>query len=215
MVVNLAYLQALAAIVLSPVFLSMIGDGLAAVLAQDGFPQLLNDLIAWVVLIAAALASMFAANQFVPSMPAIANAFIAAVFLLANGSMGKLKPYLLFLNWLQSNVFDVAGGASGKVDVSRLNSSTLVSSLVNALLPEVEKIVAKYAQAIVGSPRPSPVPARPAQSMPAIINAAPPTTLMSGYQGTPVNLPFSQPVDPNYHPPIVASQNTLPQIPSV
>jgi hypothetical protein len=135
MTIDTSTLQALAAVIFTPALLSPLADVFASILAQDGFPALLNDLIAWLVLIAAAIGSMFAANQLTGGLPALVNVGIGVIFLLVNGSMGKLKPYCVGLDWIQSHVFDVAKGPNGQPEYT-FNAAKGWA----ALLPEIEGI---------------------------------------------------------------------------
>src|SRR6266571_1204375 len=88
-------LHQLLVLVLSPVVLSLIGDTTASILKQDGFDRyspILNELIAWLVVLVFAILSVVADNQFYGGLNAIADATIAAFSLLATGGLRALKP---------------------------------------------------------------------------------------------------------------------------
>ncbi len=148
MTINIQLIQTVLAVVLTPSLFSVIGDVLASILAQDQFPQYANDAIAWLVLLLAATGSVFAANQFTPSLPGMTYALVIVVFLLVNGSMGKLRPWLVGLDWIQSNVFDVAWGKGGQPTVqglaTNINIEGLALSAAQSLLPEIERLFQQY-----------------------------------------------------------------------
>lgn len=133
-----ALITLVVASLLSPALLSAIGDVIANILTQDGFPVVLNDIIAWSVLIFFAVASVFVAGAFT-SLPGAMYAFIPAVFVLASTSLHSLRPWLVGLSWIQSNVFDVAKGAGGQAQYT-FNATRALT----ALLPEIEKLFQKY-----------------------------------------------------------------------
>jgi hypothetical protein len=164
MTINIQLIQTLLTVILSPALFSVVGDMVASVLAQDGFPQIANDLIAWLVLLLAAIGSMFAANEFTPSLPGVAYALVIAVFLLVNGSMGKLRPWLIGLDWIQSNVFDVAWGKGGQpttAGLAKINVEGLAVSAAQSLLPEIERLFQQYNKPVQQQPLARVIPQRP------------------------------------------------------
>jgi hypothetical protein len=177
MTINIQLIQTVLAVILTPSLFSMIGDMVASVLAQDGFPQIANDLIAWLVLLLAAAGSMFATNEFTPSLPGVAYALVIAVFLLVNGSMGKLRPWLIGLDWIQSNIFDVAWGKGGQpttAGLAKVNVEGLAVSAAQSLLPEIERLFQQYSKPVVvqqQQPLARVIPQRPvAPALPPVAN---------------------------------------------
>ncbi|SRR5579885_1249270 len=172
MTIDVRTLQMILTIIFTPAVLSPAGDAFAAILAQDAFPPFVNDILAWFVLIATGVGSVFAANQ-ITSLPVFAYALIPAIFLLVNGSMGKLRPYLVGLDWIQSNVFDVAKGATPGLQNFDL------ARLVAAAVPEIERAVQKYIQpagqqATQRTQKPTPKPILLTNAGPTESNAANP-----------------------------------------
>jgi hypothetical protein len=167
MTIDTSTLQTLAAVIFTPALLSPLADIFASILAQDGFPALLNDLIAWLVLLAAAIGSMFAANQFVGGLPALVNVGIGVIFLLVNGSMGKLKPYCVGLDWIQSNIFDVAKGPDGQPEYT-FNAAKGWA----ALLPEIEGIFQRNILPLLHQHQAAPQPTRP-EPQPIVLGKPP------------------------------------------
>lgn len=94
-------------IVILPVVTPFIGSSLAAILAQDHWPAWTNDTIAWLVLLAFSGLDMWANGQFSSGWLEIAADAIQALTLLSSGWLVKLGPWLVWLNWLQSNVFNL------------------------------------------------------------------------------------------------------------
>ncbi len=90
-----------------PLICSLLGSSLSGILAQDGFPEWANGLIAWLVLILASIGSAYAAHGLNGSLDGFLHAVIAAATLLLSGGLSSLKPWLLWLDFLQSHVFNV------------------------------------------------------------------------------------------------------------
>jgi len=94
-------------LILLPVLTPLIGSSVAAILAQDHWPVWLNDGIAWLCLCLVAGLDMWANNQFSSGwVMAVADA-VQLITFLASGWLVKLGPWLVWLNWLQSNLFNL------------------------------------------------------------------------------------------------------------
>jgi hypothetical protein len=120
-------------IILLPVLTPLIGSSLAAVLAQDNWPAWLNDGIAWFVLLACAGLDLWASNLLTGGFSAILNAAVAIVTLLASGALVSLKPWLAWLSWLQSNIFDLVpllNGTTSKPAPANANPVRVPTALV-------------------------------------------------------------------------------------
>lgn len=113
---------------LSPAALSVVGSTLSGILAQDGFPKWLNGLIAWIVLLAAAVASVIVANHF-DSFSGFIDAVIAAVSLLLSGGLHSLKPWTDgWLAWVQSHLFNIVKAPAAALSGPRLATGGRASS---------------------------------------------------------------------------------------
>lgn len=99
-------LQSVLLIVL-PVFTPLIGSSVAAVLAQDHWPVWLNDGLAWFFLLFFAGLDLYANNQLSGGWVVIVADGVSIVMLLSSGWLIKLSPWLIWLAWLQSNVFNL------------------------------------------------------------------------------------------------------------
>jgi hypothetical protein len=111
MVINLSAVQPFL-LVLLPLIMPYIGDFSASVLAQDGFPQFVNDLIAWVMLIAVAIASGIASGALIgPFVTAdwttVISVLIAVATALLAGPLTSLNTWVNFTALVQSHVFNI------------------------------------------------------------------------------------------------------------
>lgn len=94
-------------LILLPVFTPLIGSSLAAILAQDKWPVWANDTIAWCVLLIFAGGDMWANSQFSGGWVEITADAVQVVTFLSSGWLVKLSPWLIWLAWLQSNLFNL------------------------------------------------------------------------------------------------------------
>lgn len=101
----MTYQQAI--IIFLPVLTPLIGSSIAAILAQDHWHGAINDGIAWVVLLAVAALDMWANGQFSGGWVMVVADLVQIVSLLSSGWLIKLTPWLIWLSWLQSNVFNI------------------------------------------------------------------------------------------------------------
>lgn len=99
-------LQAIILIML-PVFTPLVGSSMAAILAQDNWPTWANDTIAWAVLLLFAGGDMWANSQLSGGWVVIVADGVQAVTLLSSGWLVKLSPWLIWLQWLQANLFNL------------------------------------------------------------------------------------------------------------
>lgn len=94
-------------LILLPVLTPLIGSSVAAILAQSRWPVWLNDGIAWFCLLLFAGLDMYANNQLSSGWVMIVSDGVNVVMLLSSGWLVKLSPWLAWLAWLQSNVFNL------------------------------------------------------------------------------------------------------------
>jgi hypothetical protein len=85
-----------------PIVLPAFGSTVASLLQQEGFKPWLNSLIAYAALIIATLVSVYAAGLLSGDATGIVAALIGTATLLIHGALYKLKPYLAYLDALQS-----------------------------------------------------------------------------------------------------------------
>lgn len=94
-------------VVLLPIVTPFIGTTIAAALSQDHWPAWLNDGLAWLVLLTIAAIDMWANGQFSGGWLEVAGDAIQVLTLISSGWLVKLAPWLLWLSWLQKNVFNL------------------------------------------------------------------------------------------------------------
>lgn len=94
-------------LIILPVFTPLIGSSVAAILAQDKWPVWANDTIAWVILLTIAGGDMYANAQFVGGWVLIVADGVQVVTFLSSGWLVKLAPWLIWLSWLQNNLFNL------------------------------------------------------------------------------------------------------------
>jgi hypothetical protein len=90
-------------IYLLPIIMPLIGSSMAALLTQSHWRPWVNDAIAWLVLLGCAALNVWLSNQLIGGVPQIVDAIIAAVTVLVSGPLTKLRPWLAWLDWLQSH----------------------------------------------------------------------------------------------------------------
>lgn len=105
-------LYQIAIILATPTVASVIGTSVAALLAQDGFPDIVNGVIAWAVLLICAVASAYTGGQLVGDPAHIVGAIEGVATLLISGGLAALKPYLAYLNFLETYLFRIVGPVS-------------------------------------------------------------------------------------------------------
>lgn len=94
-------------LILLPVLTPLVGSSVAAILAQHRWPAWVNDTIAWVVLLLVAGGDMWANSQFSGGWVEIVADAVQAITLLSSGWLVKLSPWLIWLSWLQSHLFNL------------------------------------------------------------------------------------------------------------
>jgi hypothetical protein len=103
-----AGLQLLIILLAQPAIYAVIGTTAARILAQDGFSEGVNGAIAWIILVGCAGTSAWVSNQFVSTDPFfILGVFSGAMTLLLSGALHGLRPYLVYLGWVESHIFNV------------------------------------------------------------------------------------------------------------
>lgn len=109
--------QSVSLAALITVLLPFIGSTVSAILEQDKFPTLLNDALAWLVLVGCAIANGFATHQLTigllasSSIQTMASVVAGAVTLLISGPLHSLSPWLNWRDFLRVNLFNIAKGA--------------------------------------------------------------------------------------------------------
>src|SRR2546423_15625003 len=101
--------------ILLPVLMPFLGDTLASILAQDGFPRELNNIIAWLFLILAAVATAFASNLLTGNANQLIGVVAGIIQLLLSGPLTSLKPWVNLTALLQSKAFNVVPATPGAV----------------------------------------------------------------------------------------------------
>lgn len=102
---------------------AVVGTSVSRILAQDGFPKLVNAIIAYIVLLVMATANAyvtFSNLHFAGGVNAFAGLLVGAITLLLSGALASLKPYLLYLNFLESHIFNVVHSPMTATTVKRL-----------------------------------------------------------------------------------------------
>lgn len=94
-------------LILLPVLTPLVGSSMAAILAQDNWPTWANDTIAWAVLLLFAGGDMWANSQLSGGWVVIVADGVQVVTLLSSGWLVKLAPWLIWLQWLQANLFNL------------------------------------------------------------------------------------------------------------
>jgi hypothetical protein len=91
-----------------PTVYALIGTTTARILSQTGYSKEANGMIAWAVLIVCAVGSAFAGHMFLSNDPVfILGAVIGAITLLLASGLHTLRPYLIYLDWVEGHVFNV------------------------------------------------------------------------------------------------------------
>lgn len=91
-----------------PAVYALIGTTTARILAQTGYSKEANGAIAWGVLILSAIGSAFAGHLFLSNDPVfILGAIIGAITLLLASGLHELRPYLVYLDWVEVHIFNV------------------------------------------------------------------------------------------------------------
>jgi hypothetical protein len=91
-----------------PAIYAVIGTTTARILAQTGYSKEINGVIAWFVLIFCAVGSAWAGHLFLSNDPVfIFGAIVGAITLLLSGALHVLRPYLIYLDWVEAHVFNV------------------------------------------------------------------------------------------------------------
>ena len=96
-----------ALLILLPVLTPFVGSSVAAILAQRTWPLWFKDGLAWFILLLFAGGDMWANSQFAGGWVTITADAVQAITLLSSGWLVKLDPWLIWLNWLQSNLFNL------------------------------------------------------------------------------------------------------------
>jgi hypothetical protein len=126
-------------ILLLPVLGPLVGSTAAAILAQDHWDIRINDAIAWVVLLSFAGINLWASNELTQGFSVAINASVAIISVLTSGALSKLKPWLIWLSWVQSNVFDLVPLLNGVTATSGglpvLSQSRVTGVGTNAVVP--------------------------------------------------------------------------------
>ena len=161
MVINLSQVQPFL-IVLLPTIMPYIGDFGASVLAQDGFPQFVNDLIAWLLLIVVAIASGIASGAligpFVTSYwTQVIGVLIAVATALLAGPLTSLNKWVNFTALVQSHVFNIVPALIALVEPAPRPS---VIPAPSTPLPTQPAPVANFSQA---QRQPEPIVLQPRQ----------------------------------------------------
>lgn len=139
-----------ALLILLPVLTPLIGSSVAAILAQDKWPVWANDLIAWAILLAFAGGDMYANSQFTGGWVLIVADGVQVVTFLASGWLVKLGPWLIWLNFLQTNIFNLVPLFE---QASKSAPTSTRSNITSAYVP-------------AGSTTPTIVPSRASQQPP-------------------------------------------------
>lgn len=107
--------------ILLPILLSLIGTTTSRILAQSGYSQQVNGVIAWVVVIASAVLCAVIDGKLIGDAYGIMSAVIGFVTLLISGALVSLRPYLIYLDWIETHIFNVIKpiGAEQQQNVSQ------------------------------------------------------------------------------------------------
>ncbi len=91
-----------------PAVFAIIGTTTARILAQDGFSEQINGAIAWVVLVGSAIGSAWAGHEFISNDPIfILGVVVGAITLLLSGAFASVRPYLIYLDWIETHIFNI------------------------------------------------------------------------------------------------------------
>lgn len=91
-----------------PAVYALVGTTVARILAQSGYSKEANGAIAWVVLVGCAIGSAWAGHLFLSNDPIfILGTIIGAITLLLSGALHSLRPYLIYLDWVEQHVFNI------------------------------------------------------------------------------------------------------------
>jgi len=116
--------------VLLPVAYSLIGTSVGKVLAQDGFSREMNGAIAWLVVVLCAIGTAYLSHQIIGDPYAIGSTIIGIITLLISGGLSSIKPYLIYLDFLQTHVFNI-------VPKSPVNQAVPVAKQPTVMLPSL------------------------------------------------------------------------------
>lgn len=97
-----------------PILFAVLGTSAGKFLAQRHFPRLVNDIIAFVFVLGAAVVDAFASHQ-VSTQTDWFNlvSTVSGLFtLLLAGPLSSLKPYMVWLSFLQNTVFNIVKPAA-------------------------------------------------------------------------------------------------------
>lgn len=93
--------------VLLPLLFPYLGDTVAHLLKQRHFPPLVNDLIAWIVLLGAAISEACVEGLLTGSPNAVIPAVDGLATLLLTGPLTSLSPWLSGMSWVQRVLFNL------------------------------------------------------------------------------------------------------------
>jgi hypothetical protein len=122
-------------LIILPVFTPLVGSSVAAILAQDKWPVWANDTIAWVILLAFAGGDMYANSQFAGGWVIIVADGVQVVAFLSSGWLVKLAPWLIWLSWLQANLFNLVPLFEKLDRPAPTGTQTVTTSAVPASVP--------------------------------------------------------------------------------
>lgn len=114
-----------------PIAFAVAGTSVGRFLAQQHFPKVVNDLIAFLFVLAAAIVDAIVSHQ----VSATTNAYnivsvISGIFtLLVAGPLSSLKPYMVWLDFLQNTLFNVVK------PTQPIPTAALPSRVSNAYVP--------------------------------------------------------------------------------
>lgn len=119
-------LQLLLIFLAQPAIYAVIGTTTARILAQSGFSEVANGIIAWVVLIACAIGSAWAGHLFLSNDPIfIFGVLVGAITLLLSGALHELRPYLIYLDWVESHIFNVVPPSPQQIATPRASRTII------------------------------------------------------------------------------------------
>ena len=124
-----------ALLILLPVLTPLIGTSIAAIISQHNWPVWFSDGLAWFVLLAFAGGDMWANGQFAGGWFAIIVDAEQTITLLSSGWLVKLDPWLIWLNWLQSNLFNLVPLFEDLTKPPPINGNPITSLGTKAFIP--------------------------------------------------------------------------------
>jgi hypothetical protein len=109
-----------------PTVYAVIGTTTARILAQSGYSEVANGIIAWIVLIGCAVGSAWAGHLFLSNDPIfIFGTIVGAITLLLSGALHSLRPYLIYLDWVEQHVFNVVPPSPQQIATQRASRTTI------------------------------------------------------------------------------------------